>query len=334
MKRFVRAAIGMGAAIGMALSLGVVQARADGPSVYTTPGGQIVNGRLWTTECAKYSSTTFRCTTKIWATQVVHSKGKYVPVTGWHFNNLTYLPSSRAVWTKNPLGAYGQVGGTAQWTSSGLKWRTECDTAATGRGACRSYVWTTIVSGKAPYTKKSGWVFNNIVRFAEGGIKPVTKVPAHVLDQSRLTMNGLGPLGRRTNFDATMLSYARLGYLKKSSYCDVYVEGPPLERRQIVVTGRFDVQVQNPKILTDKGAHVGMTVGDVRSIYGAAFKVLPKDNYGIQQYFGSVREGGREMLFRVPGVNAYAPERPLRDSDRIGEILVGDLTNEVSSDGC
>ena len=73
---------------------------------------------------------------------------------GWAFNNLTYLPSPRSLWANNPLGGYGKVGNKSNWTSGGRQWRVECDTAATGRGGCRSYI-------------KIGnqWVFNNIVRF-------------------------------------------------------------------------------------------------------------------------------------------------------------------------
>ncbi len=48
---------------------------------------------------------------------------------------------------------------------------TECDTAATGRGACRSYTWTSVVSAKADgkgghtSTESKTWVFNNLVLF-------------------------------------------------------------------------------------------------------------------------------------------------------------------------
>ena len=73
----------------------------------------------------------------------------------------------RAQWADNPLGK------TGTFTSSGRNWRTECDTAATGRGACRSYAWVTNVvetrkdsAGATRYVPVSKWVFNNIVRFS------------------------------------------------------------------------------------------------------------------------------------------------------------------------
>jgi len=73
---------------------------------------------------------------------------------------------------------------------------------------------------------KKGFVFNNLVRFAEGGVAPLTKIPAHVLDQSRLTVDGLGPLTfdgqKSTNYRQRFLDWYRLGYVVKSDPCDFY----------------------------------------------------------------------------------------------------------------
>ncbi|MFD0866878.1 pullulanase-type alpha-1,6-glucosidase, partial [Tessaracoccus lubricantis] len=135
---------------------------------YTLPGLHLgLGGRDWNTTCEKYSQTE-RCRTEIWATVVVLEDGKYVRRTGWAFNNLTYLPfMTREAWKGNPLAV------TNEWTATdGRKWRTECDTAATGRGGCRSYAWVT-VHRAVPAEKGGGylvsqgneWVFNNIVMF-------------------------------------------------------------------------------------------------------------------------------------------------------------------------
>ncbi|WP_233557775.1 C40 family peptidase [Tessaracoccus antarcticus] len=130
--------------------------------VYSQPGDHLVNGRYWKTACEKYSSSVVRCETKIWTTKIVKSGGANVSHKGWVFNNLTYLPSSRAAWAKNPLGHKGT------WTASdGRKWKTECDTAATGLGGCRSYALT----GKK-------WVVNNIVQFSSSAVAAVTTIPA------------------------------------------------------------------------------------------------------------------------------------------------------------
>lgn len=101
-----------------------------------------------------------------------------------------------------------------------------------------------------------------------------------------------------------------------------------------------DVAVTNPKIMTDKGAHAGMAIGQVKALYGSAFKVVKKTNYGVTQYFGSVRSGGRELLFRVEGGpdghggRWHAPLQAPKPGDEVVEISAGPFTDEVSYDGC
>lgn len=128
--------------------------------VYTTPGYHSVNGRQWLTVCEPYSSTT-RCYTNIWATQIKQTSAGFAQVSGWAFNNLTYLKSDRSLWASNPLGTAGS------WTSGGRTWRTECDTARTGRGACRNYVEASVLSpdGDGGYAWKKQELFNSIVLF-------------------------------------------------------------------------------------------------------------------------------------------------------------------------
>ncbi len=136
------------------------------PDVYNTPGYHTVNGRRWHTACEKYSQTT-RCSTQIWATTVAYTGGRFVATNGWVFNNLTYLPGmTRQQWGSNPLA------NNTSWTAAdGRKWRTECDTAATGRGGCRSYITADVIaaSKKADGTYAYRWerkeILNNIVRF-------------------------------------------------------------------------------------------------------------------------------------------------------------------------
>ncbi len=137
-----------------------------GGDVYTTPGFHTSNGRRWFTQCEPYSQT-FRCRTNIWSTLVQYKDGKFVGETDWHFNNLTYLPDmTRSEWASNPLGFAGS------WRADdGRRWRTECDTAETGRNGCRSFSWSTHVTssknagGRWSHSLTNGWVFNNIVRF-------------------------------------------------------------------------------------------------------------------------------------------------------------------------
>ena len=162
--------------VGAAAALApTAQAEID---VYSAPGDYRVNGREWRTTCEPYSQTQ-RCRTEIWSTQVTQVNGRFVAKQGWYFNNLSYLSSPRNLWTKNPLGAYGVVGGSAKWTATdGRKWNTVCDTAVTGRGGCRSYVTARVIEayrtskGTTAYHWVTRQVFNNIVRF---GPLPVFK---------------------------------------------------------------------------------------------------------------------------------------------------------------
>lgn len=133
---------------------------------YTVPGLHHHNGRQWSTTCEAYSQTE-RCRTGIWATTVERHGDRYVRKTDWAFNNLTYLPyMTRDQWSTNPLGHAGE------WTASdNTRWRTECDTANTGRNACRSYRMTTVyhaipkANGGYTFGQENKWVFNNQVLF-------------------------------------------------------------------------------------------------------------------------------------------------------------------------
>ncbi|WP_185975677.1 prenyltransferase/squalene oxidase repeat-containing protein [Tessaracoccus rhinocerotis] len=132
-----------------------------GRDLYETPGFHTSGGRNWMTVCEPYSLTT-RCWTYIWGTTVHEASGVFVPVNGWQFNNLTYVASPRSSWADNPLGHSGR------WTAEdGRQWRTECDTAVTGKNGCRSYVQARVVqrTGDA-YHYETLEVFNNMVRFS------------------------------------------------------------------------------------------------------------------------------------------------------------------------
>lgn len=129
--------------------------------VYTVDGERTVNGRQWRTRCEPYSATA-RCFTDIWGTTIKRDGDRYVRTDGWVFNSLTYRWSPRPLWKNNPLG-YANDG----WTNAGRAWRTECDTAVTGRGACRSFVMATVVSWTGSgYRQETRWVFNNMVLFS------------------------------------------------------------------------------------------------------------------------------------------------------------------------
>ena len=270
-----------------------------------------------------------RCRAEIWATTVRYVSGRYVQEKRWVFNNLSYLPSPRAAWANNNLGR-----SNPGWTSGGRQWKTECDTATTGRGGCRSYVMADVVRASRTssgwvYSKKKEWVFNNLVLFSSSSIPAVNKVPAWIIDTPGqwIEPQGLrwGPI--RVGTDG--MDLARLGYVHRVNpdECARWDPSQSLQNRGLWLEfsggdpseSLHFVTVETDFIPTRAGARVGMTVGQVKALHGAAFKVVPKENFGVTQYFGSVREGAYELQFRVAGKDAYAPTRPLVDGDVVAE---------------
>lgn len=286
--------------------------------VYTTPGAQKSGDRLWSTTCEMYSSTVARCTTKIWATQVTRVDGRYVQNTGWQFNNLTYLPSARAQWEGNPLAAGGEVRGTAEWTSTqGRQWRTECDTAATGNGGCRSYLWTSFVAlDGGRYVTQQGWVFNNLTRFAEGSVKPVTAVPASLLEQAVLSPSGFGPV----QFGIPMADLGTLGYAVQkdrpggAECVDGWYSSDQLSALGIEIYERAHPGTQlsryitatEPTVATDKGARIGMTLAEVQALYDDT--LLPQtSSWGTNhRRYTTGNVGGYELVFYTDAEHASA----------------------------
>lgn len=174
--RFRKALAGLAAAVIAATGFVTATPAQAATDVYSTPGVHLINGRYWQTTCKNYSTTVVRCTTDIFATKVFPEGGQWYKQNTWTFNNLSYLPSARDSWAGNPLGS------TGSWTSSdGRQWRTECDTAATGRGACRNYIVATVASEVGGVVKQeTKEVFNSMVRFSTSSVAPVTTIPAGV----------------------------------------------------------------------------------------------------------------------------------------------------------
>ncbi|MDO5735294.1 MAG: hypothetical protein Q4P15_02340 [Propionibacteriaceae bacterium] len=330
-----RKLVAVSAAAVVAMASGVTVAQANlTPSVYNTPGGQFSAGRLWNTDCEKYSSNVVRCRTNIWATQISYVKGKFVSKTGWVFNNLSYLPSPRAAWAGNNLARNND-----NWNSGGRKWRTECDTATTGRGGCRSYVWSKRISAvKAGsgyrYVNKQEWVFNNLVMFSSPTLPPVLAVPPHILDQSRLSFTGLGPLQRGTK----MSDLKTLGYLDYPSECgNDYNETAVLQSRGIDVwhlntPKATDVMVSKPGIKTVDGAEVGMTYAAVKALYGNAMvKEVKNDLPGgdVPVPAAVVKSGGSELVFLFDYDAAS-----IKDTDIITVIVARKISKDLYYDGC
>ena len=334
--RAFRKLLAASAAAIVAMASGVLVAHGDStPSVYTTPGGQSVNGRLWNTTCEKYSSNVVRCRTDIWATTVTYRNGRYVQKTGWTFNNLSYLSSPRASWATNNLGRTNPG-----WTSGGRQWKTECDTPATGSGGCRTYMWVKTVravkSGSGyTYENRDAWVFNNMVLFSTPSIPAVTKVPGWIIDQSRLDFTGLGPLQVGT----PMKTLRTLGYFYYPDQCRGYGESKSLMNRGIDVRDLntplvVDVNIRGKGVRTVDGAQVGMTLAQLKSIYGARLVLQKKyDVPGDSQVSTAlVQSGGNELMFifNVP----VDPKGALKDSDVVNMMVARKISPDLMYDGC
>lgn len=317
----------------VAMAGGTLVAQADStPTVYDTPGGQISGGRLWNTTCEKYSTNVVRCRANIWATQVQYRNGRYVKTTGWTFNNLSYLPSPRASWAGNNLGQ-----NNPRWASGGRTWKTECDTATTGRGGCRSYVWTkkviAVKSGSGyVYRNNEQWVFNNLVLFSSASVPAVSEVPPWIIDQSRLSGTGLGPLQVGTS----VRDLLRLGYLVDPG--DICLEeSQSLRNRGIDIrnteTAVTDLLIYKNEVWTVDGARVGMTLGEIKGIYGDRLRLedkgSPIDDETIP--VAVVQRAGHELVF-FDKRDEYT--RGLEDSDVIDWIVARPISDEFYYDGC
>ncbi|MEO7587915.1 MAG: M14 family zinc carboxypeptidase [Arachnia sp.] len=189
-------------------------ADVKGSDVYTTPGVHQVNGRSWKTTCEAYSSAVERCRSEIWGQRVLRIDNRWNVEEGWVFNNLTYRPSPRATWSGNPLATPGEH------TVGGRRWLTRCDDAWTGRGGCRSLIWSTgptVVGGRVRTV--TGWVFNNIVQFSG------TSVPA------------VRPTPRKPN--GTVIDHAVLGESREGRPIEAWLVGDPAATKVAVVIGQM-----------------------------------------------------------------------------------------------
>lgn len=316
-------------------TLGAIGAKAaPDVDVYTTPGGHILNDRLWRTECEPYSSTVIRCRTEIWATVVTLSGGRYTRTTDWAFNNLTYLPSPEGPWAGNPLAT------TGEWTAAdGRRWRTECRTPATGGDACRSYAQARVAKATATssgwvYSVETQWVFNNIVLFANASRPWVDEVPPAVIETARLSHTGFGPIQLGTK----LVDLERLGYVRHQTtdVCDYWEVTGRLQDKGISIIyfgDSVDIVISNYEdVLTTLGTRVGHTFEQAQVTYEAAgytFHADVKDGY--QDVFTyAVDDGPNEMLFMGSFEDTAQPDA----LDLIGMILVRERDDQLLWDGC
>ncbi|SHI79196.1 Cell wall-associated hydrolase, NlpC family [Tessaracoccus bendigoensis DSM 12906] len=254
------------------------EAHANATNVYSQPGDHLVNGRYWKTSCEMYTTKIVRCTTKIWGEKISKVGGSYVTSKGWVFNNLTYLPSARSSWASNPLGK------TGSWTAKdGRKWRTECDTAATGKHGCRSYALTTVVSGSnGRYSQSAKWVFNNMVNFTSSSTSAVTKIPAKAAAISGVPQEGskaekvvaaaLSKVGSRYVHAQAGPNAFDCSGLTTYAYKQVGVTLPRTSGSQVSAGKRVSASALQPGDLVfyySPISHVGIYIGDGKIVDAA-----------------------------------------------------------------
>lgn len=300
-------------------------------TVYNTPGVQYLNGRTWRTACSMYSSNVVRCRTEIWATQVVRVGSGYRQHTGWAFNNLTYLPAARGVWAGNNLAQ------TVAWVVGGRSWRTECDTEATGRNGCRTYLLTSVVARLGSgYVTEQRWVFNNQVLFATASLPAVTSVPRSALQRAVLTPTGFGPVQL-----GTPIAALHGAYLAPGDLCSTHSASPALRAQGINLMDYYDGTVGNLWTTSadtpigdasgDSGFRLGMTLAQLRAAFPGKVTLVTRDSEGGPFKGAAIREGSVELLF------SKSFDAPNQTSLLPTDVLVLARAREASSEhfyGC
>ncbi|MDO4784795.1 MAG: hypothetical protein Q3997_06905 [Propionibacteriaceae bacterium] len=141
-------------------------------TVYTTAGKHTVDGRTWRTTCKK-DSPAQRCRTEVWGNSASASPQRLTSKQRWIFHTETYLPADRSAWKDNPLGGNGETGYSKQWKKGKRQFKTECDTATSGKNACRTYVQINPLKPVSDTRRlvvdnvPSDWALHSIVLFNE-----------------------------------------------------------------------------------------------------------------------------------------------------------------------
>lgn len=141
-------------------------------TVYTTAGKHTVEGRTWRTTC-KAGSPSQRCRTEVWGSGNAMPSARLTSKESWVFHTETYLPADRAAWKDNPLGGNGETGYSKEWKKGKQQFKTECDTATSGKNACRTYVKANPLKPVSDTRRlvvdnvPTDWVLHSIVLFKD-----------------------------------------------------------------------------------------------------------------------------------------------------------------------
>lgn len=145
-----------------------------------------------------------------------------------------------------------------------------------------------------------------------------TTGPGALFPGATLSTSGLGPFTLGT----AMATLGKAGHAVDSPSClDRWTSSPRLERNGIILEGASaleEIHLHNSIYATYSGARVGMTVSELRAIYGSSLKTEEKDGEGgWSQSSPIVRVGSLEMVFEV-----YDENGDFDDSSRVREIAL------------
>lgn len=152
-----------------------------------------------------------------------------------------------------------------------------------------------------------------------------TTGPGAVFPGANLTTAGLGPL----TFGMSLAAFKQGGYLVPSSEACVpaWVANPDLFRDGVTLymgTSLEEIRLTNATYATRSGARVGMTVKDLRSLYGANLTIETKNGDGGAFQAPIVRAGDREVAF----VPEETPGTPF-EASKITEIISRAWLSEI-----
>lgn len=144
-----------------------------------------------------------------------------------------------------------------------------------------------------------------------------------------MTTAGLGPL----TIGMPSSALQRGGYVVANyTSCEPWVSNTALEYDGVMLAVTDDVlravYLSNATYATDMGARVGMTVADLRKIYGADLVTDVKSGGGGPFAVAIVRTGDRELVFHTPWTDGSFTE-----ASRVEAIVAEPYTKQFL-DGC
>lgn len=153
------------------------------------------------------------------------------------------------------------------------------------------------------------------------------------LDGAKLDFTGLGPL----QVGDSMEDLTAAGYLVYPDECGTYGESDAVKDLGVEVsdanTGKLvDVYVMKPGVTSMDGATVGMTLAELRNVYGSRLGIEEKldQSTGSQVFLAVVQSDGSELVFSFDVGEGATPADP----DVVHRMLAREISPNFTRDGC